>query len=552
MSYLSALNYKYKQEDSEETLFVFDTNYFLYAYQSYSNGDSYIKALENKKKDIYIPFITYIEFLSNINSVTSSLKSDIKILEHYVNSVTEEVEIFNITEIKRKIKSESFKSKSKNYDQLNNLLKKDIEEIINEYVESSVMEVKDKYIEIENIIKEKLKGFSDSEKDLPKIEEYEKKITNLTDRIDKLFETTSVVGEMYTQENINEYISDMDNRYAKNIPPGFCDASKDEEKIFGDLVIPNKAGDLILWKDLINLLQVDGEKKEKFSNVVIVTNDGLSDEKSDWRIKLGKERVVHDQLKIEFYQKTGKLLDLMKVEDFINYFSQEDEDTKEHIANEIKTFKFRDVNLLKEEKIVFTLFDNVYALDNQKEMMKKIFNTLINMKDLKYKDLRDLPCISTRHEELNTTFDSYAELFLDEGTEILLGTRLNRTDKLRYINKLFKIAGLDPRNLIFESREFQKIWQKFFQNIERLLFLDEIIISLERPENLLGISVIGDVKFYNSGEEIENNLTRQIRDKLINYELHDEARESKEIEFKDIMWNLGYNVENHFIDFDNF
>ncbi len=126
------------------------------------------------------------------------------------------------------------------------------------------MEVKNNYIEIENILNEKLKEFSDSEKNLPKIAEYEKEIKNLTHRIDELFESTSVVGEMYTQESINEYISDMDDRYAKNIPPGFCDAGKNEEKIFGDLVIPNKAGDHILWKDLINLLQVDEEKKINF------------------------------------------------------------------------------------------------------------------------------------------------------------------------------------------------------------------------------------------------------------------------------------------------
>ena len=202
MSYLSALNYKYKQEDSEETLFVFDTNYFLYAYQSYSNGDSYIKALENKKKNIYIPFMTYIEFLSNINSVTNSLKSDINILENYVNSVVEKVKIFDIPAIKQKLKSESFRNKSKNYDQLNNLLKKDIEETINEYVESSVKEIENKCIEIENILNEKLKGFSNSEKNLPKIAEYEKKIADLTDRIDKLFESSSALGEMYIKQNI--------------------------------------------------------------------------------------------------------------------------------------------------------------------------------------------------------------------------------------------------------------------------------------------------------------------------------------------------------------
>ncbi|MGM0898265.1 MAG: PIN-like domain-containing protein [Bacillota bacterium] len=551
MSYLSALKYKYKKEESEETLFTFDTNYFLYAYQSYSNGDSYIKALENKKKDIYIPFITYIEFLSNINSVTSSLKNDIKVLENYVDSVVEEVKIFDIPGIKQKLKSESFKIKSKDYNQLNNLLKKDIEEIINEYVESSVMEVENKFTEIESVFHEKLKEFSEAEKNLPKIGEYEKKIEDLTDRIDKLFESENVLGEMYTQEKIGEYISDMEDRYARNIPPGFCDESKgDKEKVFGDLVIPDKAGDLILWKDLINLFQVDEEKKEKYSKVVIVTNDGVSDEKSDWRIKLGKESVAHDQLKIEFYKKTGKLLDLMKVEDFIENFSQEDDVTKEHIVNEIKNFK--EVYYSNEEKIVFTLFGDVHALNNQKEMMEKVFITVINMRSLGYNDLKDLPCISTKHEELNATFDSYSELFLDKEIEILLGTRLNKTDKLRCIYKLFKIAGFDSRDLIFKNEDLQRIWEKFTGSKEKLFQLDEIIVLLERPENALGISTIADVKFLKLGDEIKNSLTNQIRDKLINTEFHDESRKSKEIVFKDIMWKLGYNIENHFINFDDF
>lgn len=548
MSYLSALNYKYKHEDSEGTLFVFDTNYFLYAYQSYSNGDSYIKALENKKKDIYVPFITYIEFLSNINSITSSLKSEIKALEHYVNSVDEEVKIFDISAIKLKLKTESFRTKSKNYDQLNNLLKMDIEKLINDYVDVSIIEIEDMIIKIEKILNKKLKEFSESEKNLPMIGEYEKKVSDLTDRIDKLFESDCVVGKIYTQDMINKYIDDMDNRYAKNIPPGFCDEIKgDKEKIFGNLIIPDKAGDLILWKDLINLLQVDVEKKAKFSKIVIVTNDGLSDEKSDWRMKSGKDRVVHDQLKIEFYQKTGKLLDLMKVEDFIEYFSQEDEVTKEHIVNEIKSFK--EVQFPKEEKIKFTLFDKLYVLNNQREMMEKIFITVINMKDLSYEDLRELPCISTTREELNTTFNSYTKLFLNQETEILLGTRLNRTDKLRHIHKLFIIAGFDPDQLIFHNRELQITWQKFYQRKEKILYSDEIIVSLEKPESTLGVSVIGDVKFFYLGEEIENNLTDQIKDKLINREFYNEPNE---IEFKDVMWDLGYDVENQLIDFDDF
>lgn len=549
MSYLAALNYRYKQEDLEETLFVFDTNYFIYAFQSYSNGDSYIKALENKIDSIYVPFITYIEFLSNINSQTNLLKNDIKILEHYINSVSEKLNVIDIELIGQKIKSESFKTKSKSYDELNNLLKKDIEKIINKYVSESISEIESKCFEIEETLNKKLKEFADSTKDLPSVEEYEKKLENLTQRIDSLFQNPGVIGDMYTQEILSGYISDMEERYSKDIPPGFCDADKgDSEKIFGTLNIPNKAGDLILWKDIINLLQFDTSKKEKFTKVVIVTNDGLSDKKSDWRKKLGKEIIVHEQLKIEFYQKTGKFLDLMKVEEFIEYFSMEDEITKEHIVDEIKTYK--KVYQSKEEKINFSLLNNKYSVNNQKEMMEQIFTTVVNVGNLEYKDLKYLPCISTKHEKLTTIFDSYVELTLNEEFDILLGTRLNISDKLRYIHKLFVIAELDPRQLEFQNIKLQKTWQGFFLNIEKLIFVDEIVVTVSTPEKLLGISVVEDIEFYNRGEKIETILTNQIRDKLINFEFHDESIIQKELEFKNIMWNYGYDIENHLVYFE--
>lgn len=556
MSYLSALNYKYTKGDQSETLFVLDTNYFLYAYQSYSNGDAYIEALENKKEDLYIPFITYIEFISNINSITTSLKEDIKVLEYYVNSAVEELEIFDISKIRQKLKSSSFDSNSKNYDGLNPLLKSDIEEKINDYVEKALIEIEDKCKEIDSILNQKLKDFSDSNKNIPNIEEYETKIMSITNQLDELFENNSIVGEMYTQKIIDDYISDMDDRYSKNIPPGFCDEKKDEnenkEKIFGNLVIPDKAGDLILWKDLIKLLQVNETKKEKYSRVVVVTNDGLSDKKSDWRIKRGKERVVHDQLKIEFYQKTGKLLDLIKVEEFIEYFSLKDKSIKENVVKEIKTFKYNNKYSSNDEKVVFTLFDNPYVLSNQREMMEKIFTIVINRRGLSYKDLSKLPCISNEKEDLNSIFNSYTELFSDDGIQILLGTRLNKTDKLRYINKLFKIANFDPSSLVFEDRNLQKIWHNFHKRKEKLPFSNEIIVSLERPANRLGISVIGDVNFYKSDDPVENSLTRQLRDDLINFEFHDEMKDSKEYVFKETVWDLGYNIDNQHIEFEDF
>lgn len=549
MTYLSALNFKFKQEDTDKTLFVFDTNYLIYAFQSYSNGDSYIKALENRKDSIYIPFITYIEFLSNINSKTNLLKDDIKTLESYINSVSDNLNVIDITGVEQKIRSGSFKIKSKSYDELNNLLKKDVEKIIGDYVESSISAIKSKVEEIESILNKKLSNFAELEKELPSICEYEKKLEELNKRIDILFKHPGVLGDMYTQEILNSYISDMEERYSKKIPPGFCDENKgDAERIFGTLSIPNKAGDLILWKDIINLLQSDTSKKERFSKVVIVTNDGVSDKKSDWRMKLGNETVVHDHLKIEFYQKTEKFLDLIKVEEFIEYFSMEDETTKESIANEIKTYK--KVYSLKEENINYILNTNSYSANNQKEMMEQIFSNIINIRNLKYKELSYLPCISTKYEGLTTIFDSYDELTLNDGSEVLLGTRLNINDKLRYIYKLFIIAKIDPRELIFENKQTQRIWQSNFINKEKLKFADEIVVYVSNSEKLLGISIIEDVEFYKLGERVENHITNKIRDDLINFEFHEESTLRKELEFENAMWHRGYDVRGHLVNFE--
>lgn len=121
---------------------------------------------------------------------------------------------------------------------------------------------------------------------------------------------------------------------------------------------------------------------------------------------------------------------------------------------------------------------------------------------------------------------------------------------MRYIHKLFVIAELDPRQLEFQNIKLQKTWQRFFLNIEKLIFVDEIVVTVSNPEKLLGISVVEDIEFYNRGEKIETILTNQIRDKLINFEFHDESIIQKELEFKNIMWNYGYDIENHLVYFE--
>lgn len=484
LSYFEALNYTFSLDEQDDVLFVIDTNYFIYAYQSYTQGEVYVEALNKNRDRIYVPFMVYIEFLSRINSITDKIKKDIIALESYMDSIDSDVNIFDKESVKKKLKSKSFNSKITNYEGLTSLLKQDIEKEINTYVEESVVEVEKKFKEIEMILSNRLREFAKKEKNLPEIKTYEKKIVILNKKLNDLFK--SALGTIYSPDDIKKYLSDLERRYSNEIPPGFCDKKKNGDKIFGELIIPNNAGDLILWKDIVDLLVNDEQKKNKYNKVVIVTDDGMSNKKSDWRIKRGNERVIHDHLKIEFYQKTNKLLDLITVEQFIDYFSGEDKPTIEFMKNEIKSFNQSNT----EGEIKFSLFNNTYKVSTQYDMMTKIFVDVIERYDLIYDQLRNINCISLEIE--NTTFESYQTLILNDGTEVLLATSLNKTNKLRNIKKLFEIANVKMNNLVFHNDELQEIWKSLYL---KKLNIEEFIVSLERPEEMLGISRISNIEY---------------------------------------------------------
>lgn len=558
MSYLQALTYKYDSNDADKTLFVIDTNYFLYAYQSYYNSDSFIKALENKKTSVYVPFIVYIEFLSNINSVIESLKSDIKTLEVYMNSIEKSIsfdKIIPFQTIEKNLKSNSFSLNSNDFSKLNNLLKEDTEQTINTYVEDSAKALVEKLEEIDDILNQNLKKFSDQDKKLPTIKAYEEMVEGLTSRIDSLLNNDGILGSQYTNEKVNEYTSDMKERYEKNIPPGFSDESKEgNEKLFGNIAIPSEAGDLILWKDLLDKVMSNKSINEKFTNVVIVTNDGLADKKTDWRVKLGNEKIVHERLKIEFYQQTNKNFDLMKVEDFIDNFSDDDSDTKQHIADEIKKLSTKNIVEINdnaiEKTIAFVFLDNLYFENNQKMMMGKIFDLVIKLKNLRFDDLKGLPCVAIDQLNLNSIFDSKYKLSINEKTEVVLGTRLNKRDKLTYISKLFKIAGLKISDLKFIDSEFNELWDVLIQKESQVLTIPstEIIVYLSySTDEILDYYRIVDIHISSIHTEDNNQFLKHLTNNLIGDIFFNESTEIIQVKIKNSIENLGYPINDYAI-----
>ena len=96
----------------------------------------------------------------------------------------------------------------------------------------------------------------------------------------------SKTRDRYEQDFINLIEAEGKVRYENKIPPGFNDNGKKDKRKFNGIEYQEKFGDLIIWKDML-------EKAEDTSiqNVIFITNDGVSDKKSDLLYKVNGETI---------------------------------------------------------------------------------------------------------------------------------------------------------------------------------------------------------------------------------------------------------------------
>ncbi len=94
----------------------------------------------------------------------------------------------------------------------------------------------------------------------------------LRDRIEKIFfECVGPAPE--SQRSLDDIYSEGAKRYGLEIPPGFKDAGKDNQRTFNGLNFQAKYGDLIAWKQIIAHASSSGTK-----SIIFVTDD----KKEDW------------------------------------------------------------------------------------------------------------------------------------------------------------------------------------------------------------------------------------------------------------------------------
>lgn len=514
MNLFSKLNYEFKHEEIQnDTLFVVDTNYFLYAFQSYSHGNKYLEALRSKKDNIYIPYIVFIEFYLKLDDVIASSIGEIKKLEESLkgDNISNLEKLISQDEIKNSIKKNTFTNTSF-YDNSQKIIKDEGKKEVDGYINNVLDLITPKIEEINNVFLQEKNSFKNKTKDFLESDKYIESVELLKKEFEKEFFTEkNSLGSSYSQDKINEYLKDMDERYNNKVPPGFDDQGKDGYIYIGNIKIPKKAGDLLLWKEVIE--HVTREENERYNNVIIVTNEKTK----DWTEERNKNK-LHKLLKLEFLQQTGKAVNIMSTDNFIKYFSDLDDQTGKEIEEEIKQFDtIKNSNIMN--NIIFIYKNNKYKVNTQYEMMHLIFKEILENYSISPEKLIEIPCLSKTNIKNTRAFNKHFVIQTIDNNLLYLGTSINIQDKFRYIMRLFKLANINQSDLYFEDDHYQNIWLKT-TNTLREIQANEIIIYLNGNWKT-GENKIVQVYFLNNGHIVEDNLYLNLVKSLVNTEIYD-------------------------------
>ena len=284
-------NDKEKQELWNNATFVFDTNILLDLYRySKKTRDILLETMSKFSNRIWMPKHTAVEYMNNRPS-----------------TIIDTVE---------------------RYDQLH----KELEKFVNLCVSTLRMdEVDAKLSELQDSFSSWLDENKEANLFVQKPSE-----DDILDKLLSLYD--GKVGTGFSEEELQKLYDEGEERYKKQIPPGFKDIKKEK----------NKYGDLINWKEILRY------SKTERKNIIYV----MRDLKEDWWYEYkGKKISPRVELKREFLVETGGMqLHIYSLENFINRMNFEDSETVDQsVINEVKNVLQSEEN--EESKLSELVYD---------------------------------------------------------------------------------------------------------------------------------------------------------------------------------------------------
>lgn len=226
----------------EKALIVLDTNVVLNVYRLPATArDEFISVLDLIKKQIWIPYQVALEFQRRRLTVIAAER---KITEDVLSSARD-----MFAELTKKV--ESLQIDKRGVDAQTGPLLQNLENANNELVKA-------------------LESAHAAQLDISASDP-------IRDRLDGIL--SGKIGDApKTQTKLDELVLDGVSRFENKIPPGFADADKDKNPseasfVHNQIRYERKYGDLILWRQLISKVSLEGIK-----HVILVT----ADKKEDW------------------------------------------------------------------------------------------------------------------------------------------------------------------------------------------------------------------------------------------------------------------------------
>lgn len=249
----------------ENSLFVFDANILLNLYRySDTTRQDFLALMEQIKDRSFLPHQAAAEYLKNRTTTINAQKKS------YEDSIS------GIGKVRNSLK----------------------ESTQHPFVKSEILN------KLDGVFDE-LKTELDENKAV-----HTKRLVNddIKDSLGLIFEGRT--GECYTDDALEEIITDGAKRYEQQIPPGYMDAKT--KKVNGDCkVLKEKCrpyGDLIVWKQLLE------KAKEEDNSVIFITDDS----KEDWWELAGKVTIgPRPELTEEFVTEVEKDFHMYSAEKFL-------------------------------------------------------------------------------------------------------------------------------------------------------------------------------------------------------------------------------------------
>lgn len=442
VNFIKEYNKDFTNEMIKESIFVIDNNCLLFPLKDYVLGDKIVDSFNIIKNDVYIPYVTQIEYLENESNTINKRKEQVKKAKKIISDIEESNQLLDFR-IKNTINNNLFNEieKYKKDDAMRSMYEQ-ISSFKNEYVDK-----------IKNY-KEKLKLIND---------ELAEEKNKLLKKVDWKLSTTSVdeikrviekfldevkLGLDYTDDILSRYTEVINERYNSNISPGYEDIDgKSNRTIFlGGKSVPRHYSDAIFWLDTLDYIICNPNVTKDKKYLIIISNEG----KQDWVVGGNKTKINLDMYS-ECYRKTGLIVKKIDIWTLLNVTGVADGSSIEISRKNYETGKYD-----------FRLYGQDYiGIEQQSKMMEIIFEKIISKID---GSTLNIPCVVSFEDSLegvNTTFDKYLMVRDSLGNEFLVGTSLNFSQKLRYIFDLLdsRVEGSAPQ-LKFMDSSVQSEWEK--------------------------------------------------------------------------------------------